>query len=357
MLRKVPSWDHFRHGITLDEMYPRSARYIPELLHDLSTERIVNVSIFKGGTQIKFLLKFADGNQAIAKPKRHPRDFYWGYNKSHPFWYDDERHTAEIASFHLDRILDYRRVPPCVGRKVNFSTEILQNSDDSAIYSTLRKQNGNTCFIGNCVKWCCNEDHPVCDENGGVMELSVCQMIPWPIHDIENYWSQGIRESKVWKNKNVCTDFLNDTKILKGRFFLDVIENSLFDHLIVNYDRHHIAKLGFIDKHRSFAAIIDNGKGFGNPFKDDITFLAPVYQCCRFRNSTYQHILSLTKEGHKLGDLMKSSLANDPLAPLLTDEFFPAFDRRLAQFIEVMDKCIERLGPETVLVDGLELIK
>lgn len=75
----------------------------------------------------------------------------------------------------------------------------------------------------------------------------------------------------------------------------------------------------------------------------------------RFRNSTYQTLLDLTKEGSRLGKLLKFSLSQDPLYPVITDEFYEALDRRLAQFMDEIDKCITTHGKQTVLVEKMAL--
>lgn len=55
---------------------------------------------------------------------------------------------------------------------------------------------------------------------------------------------------------------------------LDLIDASIFDFLIQNGDRHHY------ETRNGRVVLIDNGKGFGNPFVDHLDILAPLYQCC-----------------------------------------------------------------------------
>lgn len=69
-IHRTYPWKQFIDGITLDEMYPYSAAYIPDLLYSLGTAKIVNVSYFNVGTQVKFDILFEDGNKAVAKPMR-----------------------------------------------------------------------------------------------------------------------------------------------------------------------------------------------------------------------------------------------------------------------------------------------
>lgn len=55
---------------------------------------------------------------------------------------------------------------------------------------------------------------------------------------------------------------------------LDLVDSSIFDFLIQNGDRHHY------ETRNDRLVLLDNGKGFGNPFQDFIDILAPLYQCC-----------------------------------------------------------------------------
>ena len=57
----------------------------------------------EGGTQFKLLVDLEDGGEALFKPMRFPRN--QGTLPNHFHWNDFERHNAEIAAYHLDKIL------------------------------------------------------------------------------------------------------------------------------------------------------------------------------------------------------------------------------------------------------------
>ncbi|XP_040215422.1 extracellular serine/threonine protein kinase FAM20C-like isoform X2 [Rana temporaria] len=136
-----PTWLKFHMGINRYELYPRQDPLIPILLKEMSTRRILNSVQKPGGTQLKLLMTFPDYGQALFKPMKQERD-----QETPPdfFYFSDfERHNAEIAAFHLDRILDFRRIPPVVGRLLNIVKEVRDITTDKKLFKTFYISPGN----------------------------------------------------------------------------------------------------------------------------------------------------------------------------------------------------------------------
>ena len=75
---------------------------------------------------------------------------------------------------------------------------------------------------------------------------------------------------------------------------------------------------------------LDHGRGFGKPASDELTILAPIYQCCMIRSSTLETLLKFqTSTDLSLGQALKLSLEKDPVTPVLLDTHFEAIGKTI----------------------------
>lgn len=148
-------WEIAAQWVVPREVYPDETPELGAIMHAMATKKIIKADVGYKGTQLKALLILEGGQKVVFKPKRYNRDYvvegepYAGY----------DRHNAEVAAFHLDRILGFRRAPLVVGRFVNLRTEIKPVATEQLL-STFLTVGNNTCFYGKC--YYCRETEPAC---------------------------------------------------------------------------------------------------------------------------------------------------------------------------------------------------
>lgn len=57
----------------------------------------------------------------------------------------------------------------------------------------------------------------------------------------------------------------------------------------------------------------------------------------------------LSRPDFRLSDVMRESLKQDPLSPVLSEPHLLALDRRLQKVLRVVQRCIRRLGQDEVI--------
>uniref|UniRef100_A0A452TFR1 FAM20C golgi associated secretory pathway kinase n=1 Tax=Ursus maritimus TaxID=29073 RepID=A0A452TFR1_URSMA len=280
-----PNWLKFHIGINRYELYSRHNPAIEALLRDLSAQKITSVAMKSGGTQLKLIMTFQNYGQALFKPMKQtreqetPPDFF--------YFSDYERHNAEIAAFHLDRILDFRRVPPVAGRMVNMTKEIRDVTRDKKLWRTFFiSPANNICFYGECSYYCSTE-HALCgkpDQIEGSLaaflpDLSLAKRKTW-----RNPWRRSYHKRKKaeWEvDPDYCEEVKQTPPYDSSHRVLDIMDMTIFDFLMGNMDRHHyetFEKFG----NETFIIHLDNGRGFGKYSHDELSILVPLQQCCRY---------------------------------------------------------------------------
>ncbi|XP_028935372.1 extracellular serine/threonine protein kinase FAM20C-like [Ornithorhynchus anatinus] len=349
-----PTWLRFHIGINRYELYPRHDTLGPVLLQELATHKIVGAVQKSGGTQLKLIMTFPNYGQALFKPMKQTRD----QETPADFFYfsDFERHNSEIAAFHLDRILDFRRIPPAAGRIVNLTKEVRDITTDRKLRKTFFiSPAGNVCFFGVCSYYCSTE-HALCGKPD-LLEGSLATFLPDPAlakrHSWRSPWRRSYSKSKkaAWEgNPDYCARVRQTPPYDKGSRLLNLIDMTILDFLMGNLDRHHyetFEKFG----NETFLLHLDNGRGFGRHSHDEFSILAPLEQCCRIKKSTFVRLQLLATEPYRLSDVMRESLASDRLSPLLTEPHLAALDRRLRAVLALVERCVARAGPDEVLAD------
>ncbi|XP_069387022.1 extracellular serine/threonine protein kinase FAM20C-like isoform X2 [Paralichthys olivaceus] len=238
-----PPWLSFHLGISRWQLYPHRDPNMEALTQQLATHRIVSAVQKSGGTQLKLVMSFPNYGQALFKPMKQERDDETNYNLY--YFSDFERHNAEIAAFHLDRILGFRRIPPVVGRLVDVIKEIKDITTDRKLARTFfTSPVGNVCFYGRCSYYCSTE-HAVCGRPRD-LEASLAVMLPdlslatrrsW-----RSPWRRSYSRSKLakWETESdYCSTVKKTPPYDKGSRLVDFIDMVILDFLMSNMDRHH----------------------------------------------------------------------------------------------------------------------
>lgn len=75
----------------------------------------------------------------------------------------------------------------------------------------------------------------------------------------------------------------------------------------------------------------------------------------RIKRSTLFRLQLLAQPDYKLSDVMRESLLQDRLGPVLTEPHLLALDRRLHRILKTVETCIEASGEDVVVADARPL--
>ncbi|CAG9133385.1 unnamed protein product [Plutella xylostella] len=297
----------------------------------------------EGGTQLKLIIDYPNGIQALFKPMRFARDVQT--LPDHFYFSDYERHNAEIAAFHLDRILGFRRAMPVVGRVLNMTTEIYDVTEGDILKTFFVSPANNFCFHGKC-SYYCDTGHAICG-HPDTLEGSFAAFLPPDEIAKRKVWRHPWRRSyhkrrkAQWELESDYCDTIRQTPPYdSGRRLLDLVDMAIFDFLTGNMDRHHYETFRMFGN-ETFTLHLDQGRAFGKAFHDELSILAPLLQCCLVRHTTLRTLLTF-HNGVPLSESLRVAMDEDPVAPILWEPHLAALDRRLAVVLDAVRKCVDK---------------
>jgi len=337
------TWEKLQLSINNKELFSENSQVVKDILHEMETLPFTSIEQKSGGTQFKLTVDFGDQRLALLKPMRFPRQV--GTLPNHFYFTDFERHNAEIAAFHLDRLLEFRRTIPVAGRRLNITTEIYDLANPELLKTFFISPDGNLCFHGQC-SYYCDTSHAICG-TPDTLEVSMAAFLPEteiaPRKTWRHPWRRSYhkRRKAAWESDpNYCEVVKEAKPYERGRRLLDIMDLAVFDFLMGNMDRHHYETFRPFGSRSAYPIHLDHGRGFGRPHFDELTILAPIYQCCMVRSTTLTTLLKFHQGPQGLGQALKQSLESDAVAPVLLDDQFVAMDRRVSLILQVIRECL-----------------
>jgi hypothetical protein len=381
-------WAKQTEWVTSRQVLPESFDERDDLalaLHQLRYGKIVKARVPTSANQLKLLLELEGGAEAIFKPKRGGIGM--------------DQHTSEIASWHLSRLLNLRRAPISIGRIISIPDELFP----VAIEDLNKTFVSPGCFHGICNDGCDPlQDTPTCGDNG-LLEGVMILVLPKQYHDkvrgremdmIFDYQPTSFpyiasgpqathKRGRMLSSPDYCDAVVKPEVDVEPRL-LDIVETSIFDWLIQNTDRSTYEIIQSHDKDGSMGndkggtgaiMFLDQGKSFGsheNGTHDIPDLLFPLTQCCKFRDTTYDHLQWIRRWEFPLSEALVRLTVDEVTtavtiaqaesgetlslssSKILFDGDLAALDRRLNILFDAIDTCIQERGEENVLMPTFE---
>ncbi|KAI8797327.1 extracellular serine/threonine protein kinase FAM20C [Biomphalaria glabrata] len=337
---------------------PEDNSSLYDLLKDLNNVPIKSTEELSGENNLKLILNFHNGGTGIFTPKRWvDREL----NPDHFFKMDIISHRAEIAAFHLDRVLGFHKVPPTVGRILNITSDVMLLAKGRLKEHFFQSEEGSICIQGDCSPHCADTcGAPELLEGSTSVALPDINTCPRKRdrHPIKLLLAK-IKKMKFDKTYRYCRDNVKTRRLQQAAptHLLEVVEMSIFDFLIDNMDRRLIERFKQFGDN-GFLLHDDNGRGFAKAKRDCSTCLTPLQQCCMIRLSTLLKLVKLYLGPSSLSQVMRNSLKDDPLAPVLLDTHLNSLDRRLGKILKVVKRCLNGVKFwKNVLIDDFIPLK
>jgi len=284
-------------------------------LEVLARSEITRIERGSGGRSLAFRLTFADGSRGYFKPAQT-------FSGAHFY--------AEIASYHLDRMLGLGRVPPTIGRRLPWAP-LREVAAGDARLSEATVDGDDVC--GSLSYWVPERLVPI--QLGLGWEAWVRFVAPPAVSPFQRarvyatHASDGVLEVH---DANETPD--------TGDRAAELSDMVLFDYLTENIDRWggdytNVRTRG----ERGALVYLDNAAGFIEAPHASPGFMdARLHTVQRFRRSTIDAIRVLSI------DALRTRIEADACAPVLSDRLYAQLEERRAALLAHVDRMIAEHG-------------
>lgn len=274
----------------------------------LATAEITELTANRGGGSVSLKARFADGKKAAIKLEQtgHPTD-----------------PRAEIAAYHVDRLLGFGRTAVVVGR--SFALADLR--------AALVAGKAEPAFLDRLDKLVVTPDGRV-----------AAAMVAW-------HTASLVEEAvaPTWADALNTKDPVAPDLLSRVSEWSDLV---VFDFLIDNPDRFSGGNILRLDR-KGPLVFLDQGAAFGkNRLKEKLTTKDRLEKVCRFQTGTLAALARATPapgKGETLGEQLGKSLSTDPLAPVLDAAQLAGLDERARALTGHVRACKGRLGAASTL--------
>lgn len=299
------------------------SRFLGELDHTvrraLATGEIAEIERGHGGRSLAFKITLTDGTQGYFKPEQ-------SFSAAHYY--------SELAAYYLDRELGIGRVPPAIGRVMEWEPLRQAANGDERIDEVAVQEDGTV--RGAFIWW-----------------------IPERLARFQpgRRWDKWLRQDgsllispyqrpREWSNAHIPTEgpVAEDAPATEGRVE-ELADLILFDYLTTNVDRWGGNFTNVRTRGEGGPLIyLDNGAGFTAGPRARVPLMdARLHALQRFRRQTVERIRTLDRAS------LERRMAQDPLAPFLGERHYEHLFARRGHLLEHVEALTNRYGDDAWL--------
>ena len=294
----------------------------------LLREPILRVERAVGGRSVSYKLTLRGGNQALYKPEQ----------SFAAYWF------SELASYYLDRALGFVRVPPAVGRRIEWAS--LQ-SDAAAQPHLGEVRVGSDGMVRGAMMWWVPERLvPISPPAGWERCLSVDEPpVVSPFQRVGDYRRQlaAAAQAAAPAQRSGAAPCGEGAGRLSAERAAELSDLILFDYLTANHDRWggqftNVRTLGVDGP----LIAIDNANGFPPMDRPTGHSEAKLRAVQRFRAETIRAIEAFDIKQ------FQQKIERDPLAPLLTRRQLAELEQRREKLLRHVRAVRDRVGDAAI---------